>query len=116
MKTELELHKLAGKFRILRGSIDDMPELRFITQPEILATVKVDNGEVKSDLGNYSEVLFVGNQAINTNMTSVNTIIDVLLMSYLNQQGWKDVSAFSHGLIGTVTDFGIVADLAHNIV
>ena len=116
MKTERELTLLEEKFKMLRVSIDDMPELKFVTKPELLATVKVNNGEYEFDLSSYHEVVFVGNQAINTNATAVNTIVDVLLMSYLNQKKWKDVTAFSHGLIGTVTDFGALSDIRSSII
>ena len=116
MKTERELNLLEGKINVLKASIDDMPGIRFVTKPEILSTIKVDNSvlggeEDEYDLGRFSEVLVVGNQAINTNATSVNTIVNVLLMSYLNQQGWKEPTAYKHGLIGTITDLGSLKDL-----
>lgn len=119
MKTERELTLLEGKFNALRASIDDMPELKYVADQKILSTVFVENGneEVgKFDLGSLHEVIFVGNQAINVNITSVNTIVNVLLMSYLNQQGYKDVTAFSHGLIGTVTDFGALKHIDKVII
>ena len=116
MKTERELNLLEGKINVLKASIDDMPDIKFITKPEILSTIKVDNSvlggdEDEYDLGMFHEVLIVGNQAINTNATSVNCIIDVLLMSYLNQQGWKEPTAYKHGLIGNIVDFGLLKDL-----
>ena len=112
MKTERELNLLEGKINVLRASIDDMPELKYVADPKVLSTVLVENGneEVgKFNLGSFHEVIFVGNQAINVNITSVNTIVNVLLMSYLNQQGYKDVTAFRHGLVGNVVDFGALS-------
>ena len=116
MKTERELTLLEEKFKMLRASIDDMPELKFVTKPEVLTTVMVDNGAYEFDLSSFHEVVFVGNQAINTNATAVNTIVDVLLMSYLNQNGYDDVTAFSHGLIGRVTNFGALSDIKDSII